>query len=707
MVTDRSQHAAFESLQSAQASKALDLLVELEKVGLDRVIALPRMVVCGDQSSGKSSVLEAITGIPFPRDQELCTRFATEAILSRSDTESITVEIGPHSRRSPEEASRLHAFRRTMKCFDELPGVIEQASEEMGLNLAGRTASFAKDKLQVKICGPQLPNLAVVDLPGLIHATGQDQSANDIRFCEGLMNEYIREGRTIVLAVVSAKSDWANQAILTHARRADPELKRTLGIITKPDTVLNDSRSEEKWLKIARNEEHVFHLGWHVLKNRGDDEHAFTLQQRHASEMAFFASGSWARLEPEHRGIETLRERLAHILHEHLKEELPKVQIEIQNSLTATQSSISKLGTSRGSSGEQRRYINAVDVNARDLIRAAVDNRLTYDLEFFDIHEPESGPESSVNSNRPRSATDALNRLFMKAMSERGHMYELYHIIYSFARRATDGTRNGDEYSMMRLQLPFLMTPDEAQAWVFKKYQHIRGTEFPGVINADLVSELFREQSKPWKSIAEAHILNVKALILKFLRQALQHVAVNDVQERLFEQVHKAYKKRVDAAFLELNRIIEDKDERAIAYSQYLKNKAEIIQARKDNARMHRLFEANRGNIETPGATMTALRRLELPAESSTAKALDLMLVYYNNYLKYFIDTVTVQVIDRHLVRDLHKVLLDPKPISQLTDEEIARLAKEPACIAKARERLGERRKLLEDSLDKFDAFMI
>ena len=40
-------------------------------------VALPQLVVVGDQSSGKSSVLEGLTKLPFPRDSGLCTRFAT------------------------------------------------------------------------------------------------------------------------------------------------------------------------------------------------------------------------------------------------------------------------------------------------------------------------------------------------------------------------------------------------------------------------------------------------------------------------------------------------------------------------------------------------------------------------------------------------------------------------------------------------------
>jgi hypothetical protein len=44
----------------------LDAVDKLRLQGIDHYISLPQIIVCGDQSSGKSSVLEAISGVPFP-----------------------------------------------------------------------------------------------------------------------------------------------------------------------------------------------------------------------------------------------------------------------------------------------------------------------------------------------------------------------------------------------------------------------------------------------------------------------------------------------------------------------------------------------------------------------------------------------------------------------------------------------------------------
>ncbi len=55
----------------------LDLIDELRGIGVEQYYPIPQIAVMGDQSSGKSSVLEAICGVPFPRGKGLVTKCAT------------------------------------------------------------------------------------------------------------------------------------------------------------------------------------------------------------------------------------------------------------------------------------------------------------------------------------------------------------------------------------------------------------------------------------------------------------------------------------------------------------------------------------------------------------------------------------------------------------------------------------------------------
>ncbi|PMD50435.1 uncharacterized protein K444DRAFT_491672, partial [Hyaloscypha bicolor E] len=85
----------------------LDIIDRLRALGISNFVALPQLAVVGDQSSGKSSVLESFSELPFPRDSGLCTRFATQIIFRRASTSSVKVSIIPGPARSRQEVERL------------------------------------------------------------------------------------------------------------------------------------------------------------------------------------------------------------------------------------------------------------------------------------------------------------------------------------------------------------------------------------------------------------------------------------------------------------------------------------------------------------------------------------------------------------------------------------------------------------------------
>jgi GTPase SAR1 family protein len=77
-----------------------------------------KLVVVGDQSSGKSSLLEGLTGLSFPIASDLCTRFATQIVLRRAPTVDAAVKIsiipGPDAQGDEETLDRLLSFERTL-----------------------------------------------------------------------------------------------------------------------------------------------------------------------------------------------------------------------------------------------------------------------------------------------------------------------------------------------------------------------------------------------------------------------------------------------------------------------------------------------------------------------------------------------------------------------------------------------------------------
>lgn len=91
----------------------LDKIDKLFACNVGEYINLPQLVVVGDQSSGKSSVLEGLTKLAFPRDSGLCTRFATQIIFRRTDgaEREITASVLPASDADPIHASQLRDWK--------------------------------------------------------------------------------------------------------------------------------------------------------------------------------------------------------------------------------------------------------------------------------------------------------------------------------------------------------------------------------------------------------------------------------------------------------------------------------------------------------------------------------------------------------------------------------------------------------------------
>ena len=107
-------------LHSAKSTRRLEQIACLRARAIGDHVDLPQLVVCGDQSAGKSSVLEGITGLPFPRQDGVCTKFATEIILQHSDGERVIVAtVLPTPSRPEQSKLRLQGYRRQLEEFDE------------------------------------------------------------------------------------------------------------------------------------------------------------------------------------------------------------------------------------------------------------------------------------------------------------------------------------------------------------------------------------------------------------------------------------------------------------------------------------------------------------------------------------------------------------------------------------------------------------
>ncbi|KAI4245004.1 MAG: hypothetical protein L6R42_010295 [Xanthoria sp. 1 TBL-2021] len=407
---------ATSALQSSEHGQLLDVIDQLRASGIDRHVPLPQLVVCGDQSSGKSSVLEAVSGVRFPTKDTLCTRFATELILRRSVSPSVDIKIRPSPDRSEDEKARLLAFEPPSNNIDQFPLLVEAAKEAIGID--DNAKRFSEDVLRVELSGPQQPHLTLVDLPGLYHSGNKRQSVDEAKLVTSLVERYMKNKRSIILAVVSAKNDCANQIVTQMARTFDPKGMRTMGIVTKPDTLIPGSDSEESFLSLLKNEDVVFRLGWHVLRNRDFNTKDYSTEERDHEEREFFSRGVWTSLPADIVGIDPLKPRLSNVLRKQIISVLPSLIGDVERGIKDCNARLHRLGDTRGTLQEQRQYLIRVSQRFSVLIKAAVDG--VYGDEYFgDPMTPEG------EAKRLRAVVQDFLLRFAEEMSRNGQQRKI------------------------------------------------------------------------------------------------------------------------------------------------------------------------------------------------------------------------------------------------------------------------------------------
>lgn len=194
--------------------------IEPEATGLGiSAIDLPRIVVVGAQSSGKSSVLESLVQRDFlPRGKDIVTR--RPLVLQLLHVQS-GEEWG--------EFAHLPGKR-----FGDFLQIRREIEEETG-RVAGHNKGISRSPIQLRIYSSRVVNLTLVDLPGITKIPVGEQPPDIENQVRQLVLEHITRPNSIILAVTPANSDLVNSDALKIAREVDPQGLRTIGVLTKLD----------------------------------------------------------------------------------------------------------------------------------------------------------------------------------------------------------------------------------------------------------------------------------------------------------------------------------------------------------------------------------------------------------------------------------------------------------------------------------------
>ncbi|KAI0201806.1 interferon-induced GTP-binding protein Mx [Astrocystis sublimbata] len=700
---------ALEDFQTHEQRLILDTIARVRACGLESILSLPQIVVCGDQSAGKSSTLEALTEIPFPRNDNLCTRFATEISLRRGPINTLTIKVIPDDARPAEEKESIKAFVQSITDFSELPRVMDLAMATMGiahkdeLNTPATTRAFARDTLNIGIEGPSRPQLTLVDIPGLIHSATEGVSDADVKLVAEITDHYISQPRTICLAVVSAGNDLANQVILSKVREVDPQGKRTLGVITKPDMPPRGSSLEHSFIELARNKTEYFELGWHVLRNRKFEESASSLSERNHTETTFFRSSEFKTLPKEVVGVDALRTRLSTLLYEHVKRELPKLRVDLEEALLEARKEHDGLGAPRSSAEECKLYLAQLSLDHYQLCKAALNGY--YEGAFFHVDTEDAFSDQSHTSIvRLRALVQHMNAKFATTVGVRGHKYEI------------DSSEDWLSTGGPGVEGPIHLSRHESLEWVRKVLVRARGKELVGNFNPLLIGELFWEQYSGWKKLAIDHVEKISQVCGKFLDILLGAKAPTDVKSRLWNsKISDALKDRRQAAFCELNLIEKDRRSFPTTYNHYYTDTIFKRRQERQKGLLTKSLEAGKVPWDSQeGFTAVKVEQViasfsgcvEPDMESfSCEDALDCVVAIYKEQQKIYVANVTTQIVERHLICGLEDIF-SPLVVNAMSDSEAKAIASEPPATENLRRFLDERIKKLEEGDETFRAMI-
>ncbi|KAF7651959.1 hypothetical protein LDENG_00103130 [Lucifuga dentata] len=310
----------------------IDLIDSLRSLGVEKDLALPAIAVIGDQSSGKSSVLEALSGVALPRGSGIVTRCPLEIKMKR--------------KKEGEEWYGKISYQETEKEID-MPADVEKHIREAQDEMAGVGVGISEDLISLEIASPDVPDLTLIDLPGIARVAVKGQPENIGEQIKRLIQKFIKKQETISLVVVPCNVDIATTEALKMAQEVDPDGERTLGILTKPDLV--DKGTEETVVDIVHNE--VVHLkkGYMIVRCRGQKEitEKVSLTEATDREKAFFKEHAYfcTLYDEGHATIPKLAEKLTLELVHHIEKSLPRLEEQIEEKLAQTHAELDRYGT--------------------------------------------------------------------------------------------------------------------------------------------------------------------------------------------------------------------------------------------------------------------------------------------------------------------------------------------------------------------------
>ncbi|MCJ1282732.1 hypothetical protein MMC26_002057 [Xylographa opegraphella] len=663
---------------SPERTKQLEIIDKLHDLGVGKEISLPVLVVVGDQSSGKSSLLEGLTTLPFPIASQLCTRFATQVSFPTDAADDYKAKLSRFAREV------------TVLSSEKFSEILAEAAVLMGLPSTTEESEiaskrFSRDVLKIEIVGPQQNHLSVVDVPGLYHNPIKAQTSEDLGIIRSLIGEYVNDPRTIIMAVLDARNNLANQEVFKIAKSSDALVARTIGVMTKLDAL--QPGDEKPIIAIARNEVETLKHGWHCVRNRStqDINDGVSAEERDRKEKEFFSKAPWNSIEPQRTGIAHLKTNLGRLLSKHIAREFPDIRKEIDAHYVLSCKQLEKLGPPRQSTQEQRQHLTKIATLYQRAIEEVSNGRYR-----------KAGNHPSKLRMHLQNASDC----FAQNMQTSGKTMEFKSTDDKFEELKVESDELTESCSGdANLSTEEDFVEDGAEVKPSNMYEEIhllwrsaRGIELFGHVNPSVVETLFNFQTSKWPLLANKHMEKIITIIQKCHNNILKETCSDEsIRTRLCGKIDPDAESAFEAARAELAHLLVDERDGPLLTNDpcFAENLAKARADRFANGlKKLGLKDKQPNNYINYDIIKNGIRSSN--EQTAIYDIHDTLKAYYDVALPRFVDNVSNQVVQRSLMGRKGPVsILTPEWVAGLDADDLVEIAGENPATSALREELN------------------
>ncbi|MEN2496894.1 MAG: Dynamin-like 120 kDa protein, mitochondrial, variant 3 [Marteilia pararefringens] len=359
-------------------SDILNYLQEFNDQSFNLVDHLPRIIVVGDQSSGKTSVLEMLINARiFPRGSgKMMTKSPIQVTLSNGPRHIACFKGGRSHEYSLDSQADLLALRLEI--------------ERRMLAQIEPHQTVSDRPIYLDISGPGLQQMILIDLPGLINTVTTELAETTKDDIETMVKKQIENPNAVILCIQDGSIDAERSSVSKLVAQADPKGNRTIFVLNKSD-LAERNLSKQTVEKILSGKLFPMRASAYFAIVSGTDDRNSSIEEIKKHEEKFFRNSKFFKtIQDKNKTSKNFSEQVSECFWSIVKTSL-KNQIEhfcsIQNSLEVSW---------------REKYRNSLEIDRDEMFERIRTKFLDSFNRLYDISE------SFWLDNVKRFVTDAL-----------------------------------------------------------------------------------------------------------------------------------------------------------------------------------------------------------------------------------------------------------------------------------------------------------